>query len=55
MIFQITSEWRSVVASKRHESNGAERRAAARRGARLCRENPRSGTGLKRAGSLLEE
>lgn len=40
---------------ERQEGIGAERRTASRGGARLCRENPRSGTGLKRAGSLLEE
>jgi hypothetical protein len=40
---------------KRHEGIGAERRTASRNGARLCRVNPRSGTGLKRAGSPMEE
>jgi hypothetical protein len=40
---------------KRHERNGAERRTAPREGSMLCRENPMSGTGLKRTGSRREE
>jgi hypothetical protein len=40
---------------KRQEGIDAERRTNPRRGAKLCRENPMSGIGLKRVGSLREE